>query len=364
MVCRAGCENGRVRVPGPMIALPRPGRLLTDVRSRTSGSPLQIDRVAAILDRYGLVAVTARNASAVSRNPVIAVTTTGGRRVIVKRYPDRWERDTIVHEHSILRRLEELRFPAVRAIADENGETWVEQSDGGRFVLFEHVDGRDFSGSFLSPSLRVRLMGSAAELLASLHSGLDGFDPDGRHHLTRMTGEGRADTTWAIRALDELGSGSAGGHPSVSWLLDDRDRIRLALEVAADRLDGASLTSTVIHGDYGVHNLIVPSVDAPVVHDFELARVEWRLVDLALTLARLRPPSAVVFSQAFREAGGFSNEEWALFPTVWSHYHLTGAVQSMQNFVRHGGSSRIDGARKRHRLAFTPPEWMAQWPTV
>lgn len=347
---------------GLMVAVPRPGRVTSEVRTRTTQSPLDHATVAGVLHRYGLEVGRATNASAISRNPVVDVTSTSGERFVLKRYPDRWGTNTIRHEHSILVRLSELGFPAVAPIRTTSGETWVEDTQG-RFVLFGHVAGRDYSGSFLSPGLRSRLMSAAAGLLADLHSALSGFQPAGEHHLTRQLDWEGTDSDPLVM-LDSLLVDPRMKETDFGWLIENADRIRESLTRSRSELADVELVRTVIHGDFGVHNLIVSSIDRLVVHDFELARPEWRLVDLALTVARLRHRSAVIFAEVYRRAAQVPDAEWHIFPTVWQHYHLSGALQGARTHLDHGGSARVASAERRFRQAIHPPSWISEWPST
>jgi Ser/Thr protein kinase RdoA (MazF antagonist) len=345
-----------------MQAFPRRGRLAADMRTALSRPPLDRTVVASLLEPYGLALTSrVRNASAGSRNPVVVANTNLGR-VVVKRYPDRWATETIVHEHSILNRLAQLDFPAVRAVETVSGSSWVEHPEG-RFVVFEHVTGTSYAGYRLSPGLRDTLMDEAARLLVDLQQQLADFWPEGRHHLGHDHDDGsrHRDTAWLLEVLDRAEAAHQNTTTDLTWLVDDADRIRSTLVETGDALDAAALPTTVIHGDFGIHNLIFSDLHHPVVHDFELARRDWRLVDLAITVARLRPPAATSFLAAYRTHAGIDDAEWRLFPTVWRHYHLIGAIQGLYTFMEHGGDHRLAAARLRHSNAFNQPPWMREW---
>jgi len=344
-------------------AIPRGGRIAADIRTALSRPPLDRAVVASLLEPFGLT-LTSRvhNASAGSRNPVLVANTNRGR-VVVKRYPDRWASETIVHEHSILNRLAQLDFPAVRAIETVSGSTWVEHPEG-RFVVFEHVEGTSYAGYRFTPGLRATLMDEAARLLARLQLMLADFSPEGIHHLGHDPDDGsrRRDTTWLLETLDRALATHDARTVDLAWLADDRDRIRSTLVDTGEELAAAALFTTVIHGDFGIHNLIFPDLHHPVVHDFELARRDWRLVDLAITVARLRPPAASSFLAAYRNHAAIDESEWREFPTVWRHYHLVGAIQGLATFMDHGGDHRLAAAKLRHFHAFSRPAWMREVP--
>ena len=74
------------------------------------------DAVARVLGHYGLRPTGRMSA----RNGVVRIATTGGPKVLM-RYPAERPTGSIASEHSILRRLEAIRFPAVRVGATTVG---------------------------------------------------------------------------------------------------------------------------------------------------------------------------------------------------------------------------------------------------
>jgi Ser/Thr protein kinase RdoA (MazF antagonist) len=103
----------------------------------------------------------------------------------------------------------------------------------------------------------------------------------------------------------------------------------------------------VIHGDFGIHNLIFPSKGPPVPIDFELSRRDWRMNDLisAAGKHRLRGgaydlESMRVFIEAYDERLPLAPSERELFAQIWSHYKLRAAVQYWNSYHLTEGPAR------------------------
>ena len=130
------------------------------------------DAVARVLGHYGLRPTGRMSA----RNGVVRIATTGGPKVLM-RYPAERPTGSIASEHWILRRLEAIRFPAVRVGATHGGETVV-RVDGSRFALYDDVRGRSLSVRWVRQASKER-WARAGALLATFHRRLEDFRPRG-----------------------------------------------------------------------------------------------------------------------------------------------------------------------------------------
>jgi Ser/Thr protein kinase RdoA (MazF antagonist) len=137
--------------------------------------------------------------------------TSAGRKVI-KRYRARLDVSTILYSHSILERLAELHFPAVRLANTPASETFV-SLDSGNYALFDFVDGKNYSSSFVPPAYRHKLMNVAGQTLGRLHGALAGFTPEGWHHLgfVSYTGDWRRNLAWHSAKVDEMKESQLAG---------------------------------------------------------------------------------------------------------------------------------------------------------
>jgi Ser/Thr protein kinase RdoA (MazF antagonist) len=114
-----------------------------------------------------------------------------------------------------------------------------------------------------------------------------------------------------------------------------------------ERLAGARLPRLVIHGDYGLHNILFQPDGTVIPTDFELARLEWRLSDLVLLIPRFRDDGLRCFMAAYQAEFPLSSDEWHFLPDVWKFRKLQGAVQAWSTYFESGGAShKLLSARK------------------
>lgn len=347
--------------------LPRPARLAQHIRARLYPPQIETVTVRQVLERYGLeLTQPPRNLPFGRRNRNVVVYTSAGKKVL-KLYKKKWQAPAIRYEHSILTRLAELDFSAPRLVATRDQETFVRLGQQ-HFALFDFVEGANFTSSFVPWAHRQKLLALAGETLARFHRHLAGFLPQGQHHLgyRSYSADRRRNLAWHLHILDQaecLRSAAAqsrhrcnaADRVQLDWLVGNRNYIRERLCQLDESLEGAPLPRLVIHGDYGLHNLQFQRHGTVTVHDFELARLEWRLIDLVLVLSRLPFARSPYFMAAYQTAYPLSSDEWHFLPQVWQFYKLQGAVQSWYTFFERGGSARLASARERVQQA----DWAA-----
>jgi Ser/Thr protein kinase RdoA (MazF antagonist) len=336
-----------------VLHIPRPGRLSGELRSRLRSPDIGVRTVGEVLSHYGLsLAGSPRNLPNARRNRNLIVETSGGRKVL-KHYRRDWSVSTIEYEHSILNRLAELHSPAPRLAVTTKGGTYV-QRDGDNYAVFEFIPGETYSMSFLLRSHRLTLMATAGETLARLHLQIKGFLPQGQHHLGFKSyyGGRRRDIAWHVAKVAELKArsrqlGDPGARLQAGWLVDHADEILETLTRLDESLGRALLPRVIIHGDYGLHNLIFQEPRRATPVDFELARLEWRLSDLVSAISKFRYgqgsydfESIIQFMHAYQREYPIADEEWRHFPAVWRHYKLAKAVQYWSSYFETGGPTR------------------------
>ena len=297
------------------------------------------DAVARVLDHYGLRPTGRMSA----RNGVVRIATTGGPKTLT-RYPAERSTRSIASEHSILRHLEAIRFPAVRVGVTGGGETVV-QVDGSRFALYEDVPGRSLRGRLLRPASTQR-WARAGALLATFHRGLEDFTP--------TTGSGandapERDTAWHLATLEALANERPPGSNAPlarnwRWLREQAPRIAERLERLGAELDRAPLSRTVVHGGFGPGSVRFPD-RGPVLVDLERAHVDRRLVDHVDVLRRAPAPASAAFMGGYDATYGPPDGEWRSLPQLWRYDCLCRAVRSWQDFVELGDERRLRSAR-------------------
>lgn len=355
-------REASLTLPQHIIPLPRPGRLLQYARARLYSPEMPAASARLILGLYGLeLTGPPENLPLGWRNRNVVVHTDAGKKVL-KRYREAWPATTIAYEHSILRRLEEVDFPAPRLVPTRDNKSLVSHN-GHNYAVFDFVHGTNFAAMYLGRAARTRLTTKAGATLAQLHRQLAGFLPEGEHHLgySSYSAGRRRDLAWHLERLATLPEKSKGladrqAREDARWLSQRSERIAEKLRQLDALLEQSALPRLVIHGDYGIHNLQFEDDGAVTVHDFELARLEWRLVDLVTVLSRLDFESSRHFMAAYQSEYPLSAEEWQCFPYVWQYYRLRGAVQYWHNHFHLGGDRRLAAARQRVKEA----DWALQ----
>jgi Ser/Thr protein kinase RdoA (MazF antagonist)/thymidylate kinase len=341
----------RARIPH----VPRPSRVRAIAAGRFGPPALSPDRVQEVLERYALAA-NAHDASdlRIGRRSLNAAVPTPHGTKVVKQYRPQWTEPLVLHGHSILLRLEERAFPAVRLTRAPDGGTHT-VVDGAVYAVFDFVDGTSFSLNFLRRSDRLALAATAGTTLACMHDALDGFVPHGPHHLgfTSPTGPRARDVGWHVRKLDELSARSATRLPADTVeplrVLRARSDATLARIAQLEReLAGVELPKLVVHGDYGLHNLVFQSTARAVVVDFESARLDWRVNDLVSALGKYRArrdrrydvEAMETFLRAYTETFPLRDGELDVLLEVWELYRLRSAVQYWNSYFETEGPVR------------------------
>lgn len=348
-------------------ALPKPGRFVEYLRAQLYAPPMDRSTVEALMRAYGLDLVQApENLPFGWRNDHVVVHTDAGRKVL-KRYRQNWPVTTIAHEHAILEQLRRRSFRAPRLVHTTE-QTTILEHDCAHFALTDFLEGRNVAASFLLPSQRAQLLALAGQTLARLHQQLRDFVPDQAHHLgfVSASDERRRDLSWHLEMLDDL-SRRAGeiedraAREDALWLSDHAPAVGRRLKHLDESLNGAMLPVTIIHGDYGIHNLhfhqsggTSPEMGVTVI-DFELARREWRLVDIVAVLSRIGLQDGKIFFRAYQAACNqylpITDDEWRFLADVWEMYRLRGAIQYWYTFDQQGGRRRLAAARERIKEA-------------
>lgn len=337
--------------------VPRPSRAAAALAARFGPPAVDPQVTHVVLGRFGLgPCARYRNLRLARRSLNLVVETSCGTKV-VKAYRPHWSHGSVRCGHSILMRLEELGFPAVRLVRSPDGTTWT--NVGSQiFAVFDFVPGTNYSIAFLRRHDRLWLTKVAGRTLAGLHRCLDGFVPAGAHHMgfAAPVGPRRRNVAWHAAKLEELVRRSAE-HPSPavaphmaplvarsSCVLGEIDRLERLL-------DGAAFPRLVVHGDYGLHNLLFPRVDFAVPVDFELSRFDWRLFDLISVLGKHRYrgghydlESMATFLRAYSRSFALTPDEMRLLPEAWMLYKLHAAVQYWNSYFETDGPVRKLGS--------------------
>jgi Ser/Thr protein kinase RdoA (MazF antagonist) len=299
------------------------------------------------------------------------VTDTDLGRVLVKRYKATVDPEALRGEHAILRRLEEVDFPAPRVLTAAARETLLEL-DGARFAVFRHVDGhRRADARLLAPPDARHLCETAGATLAVLHETLRGFVPPtvSPNGFASVDGPRVRDMTWygdtfatARAAADQAPADDPARHVADRLAADWAHLERLDRE-----LTDAAPERLIVHGDYGPYNLLARPGWPLVVIDFELARLDWRLTDLATALPRFagrRDGGSVERAAAFK-AGYLARcpavrSEFDRLPAVAAYLAVRRAIVCLANWAAAGDGKALPGPQNAGPGDRRPDDWLKE----
>ena len=277
--------GSRVRPAAPKAWPAAPGLLplrrpMRAWRSR-GRAPSMEDRaaLAEIIDAFGLGTLRSATRIGFGRSWTVRAEVDGGT-VLVKRYKAELPDAAIACEHDVLGALERAEIPAPRLVGTPNGETVVRR-DGHRFAMYRYEAGHvPMHELLVPPGRRNRLTGDSGRCLGRLHEVLAGRPPAGRPPTgLAATGERVLESAWHVDLL-----GRAPGQ--VVEGTDQGGALAARLERLDRQLVDAGLRRTLIHGDFGPYNVLLRSGAPLLVVDFELAREDWMLTDVATALPR------------------------------------------------------------------------------
>lgn len=336
-----------------ILYFPRPRRIGETLFSSFRSPDIEASIVHEILDQYGLhVDGKLRNLPNTRRNHNLIVDTDAGRAVL-KRYRADWRPQTIAFEHAVLTKLETLGITAPLPFATAEGETFI-RCDGKYYAIFHLIPGRNYASAFLLRSQRLHLMHLAGEAMAQVHAALEGFLPNSPHHLGFKSYDGprHHDRKWHDDTLAELEAAAPGLRDPeqkalAGWLVEHAGEVVDKMDALDRSLAARNLRRLIIHGDYGLHNLLIDRKRSVVPVDYELARLEWRLSDLVSCLSRLRSRDGAYDDESIRKfLSGYQRrfpippDELDALPVVWQFYKLKSAIQYWYSFMQTNGPTR------------------------
>lgn len=355
-VATTPCFAGGLRLPR------HPTRLLPQRRASPRLPGVVVDQV---LAAFGLTPTAEdRPVPGASRGDSVVVRTLAGDK-LVKRYKATVPAAAVTHEHSILSHLARIDFPAPRLFAAPDGTTGRE-IDGRWFAVFDYQPGFIHYHEWLwPPGVHGRLTALSAEALAGLHRALGGITPKGANPsgFTSLDGKRWRELDWYLGALDRTrllapGLGGDGAH-ALRRMLDERaGAVEKELQALDAELASADLPRQVIHGDYGPYNLLFRRGQRVLILDFELARIDWRVADVAKALQQFGVNRYGVSSRrtdrflgAYDRAYPLRPDEWRLLPSVWSFLTLRRVAVCWDRFCESGEDLWIREAERKLQLA-------------
>lgn len=213
------------------------------------------------------------------------------RRHFLRKYRRATLASDVKFEHAFLQHLGARGFIlAPQPLVNRGGGTQTvvkESADGPAtmrvFAVFTFLGGEDRYEWFENPEHEAELV-SAAEVLADLHRASRDFAPGDLRRLQEPVLE----YTRGLVAVFEECAGQAGGGPVDRLFVAHLDEIREVIArscFAAEAL--AEMPCFALHADYHAGNLKYHGLSVVGVFDFDDAKVDYRVFDIALALANM-----------------------------------------------------------------------------
>lgn len=343
--------------------VPRPDRLYHQFRYRRERSNIEQRLVQDILAEYG-VQVRGNIEVQVGRSDSVIFETPDGKKML-KRYKETLIPAAVLHEHSILTYLAQIGFPAPRLARTISGDTLL-QKEGRCYAVFEFLEGYfQYHNYLLLPGQLRQFITASGKALGTLHSTLQDFTPEGYHpngFKSRTEGRWR-ELDWFDEKLEQCRQNlprlqSRDGRVAGDMFSEHAGWVEATLHELDERIDVAALPRVIIHGDYGPYNLFFKREAPTVILDFELARLDWRLADLAMALpafANSRLGFSLqkmrCFLEGYRAGCPIDAEELRLLPAVWQFFVLRRVVFCWYRYCETPTARWLTEAQQKLKLA-------------
>lgn len=344
--------------PKSRLYLPNPRKLYSFIRPSFQKKVLSLHTIQAILSLYGLsLDGIPKQVTSGMRNTTIVVNTTRGKKVL-KRYKESLSDSTIIQEHSILRYLGEKNFPCVRIVSANSGQT-ITYYEKDRYALFDFVKGFKLYDYIFLPGTKEQFIAASGNLLGKLHRLLNdfvpkGFNPDGFNPETNRRWR---DTEWFLSKIDDIKKHASDGknikNTKLSiFLAEYRSLGKLLVEVQK-QLQQANLPRQIIHKDFGQSNIIFRKNKSPIVIDFEIARLDWRVIDLinawekfCRNRFRYSEKKMKIFLDAYQKEVNLSQNEFKNIQLVWKYLNITRCIFHFHKFSITGSKLSLAHANR------------------
>jgi Ser/Thr protein kinase RdoA (MazF antagonist) len=299
-----------------------------------------------------------------NRSENFVINTSSGKKLL-KRYNPKLNQTTIIHEHSILNYLSSSNFPSPRLISNKLDKT-LTFNDNRYYALFDFIEGlyqcRDY---ILFPNQIRKYLTIAGEMLSLLHKKLINFKPEGCNPdgFKSKSGDRKRNLEWHLSKLEQCRNMTSKADKMREInkkieIFNRSDYFKKKLIKLDSRLKEADLPKVTIHGDYGFYNILFRKEGPPVVIDFEMARLEWRMVDIVRALYYLdfvgfcrnnvksNFKKINTFANAYQKNLELTGDEIKLFPDIWEYLNIKGAIVSWHTYCQNGKDSALMGLRK------------------
>jgi len=222
--------------------------------------------------------------------------------------------------------------------------------------LFDFIEGGfQYHNYLLLPAQTRHFIASAGQALATLHSQVEGFTPEGRnpYGFSSQTGDWWQGLEWYLSKLahcvqETQRLQAIASLPQAACLLRQAGHLEKALVQLDRTLKVAALPRLIIHSDYGPYNLLFRPNAPLAILDFEIARLDWRLSEFVYALPRFAHgqfgfdfDKAKCLIDAYRTRRPMDDDELRFIPDVWQFLRARQAIVCWHSYCETHTASRL-----------------------
>jgi homoserine kinase type II len=208
------------------------------------------------------------------RSPKVRIRTRRGEFLLKRRAGGRDDPFRVAFAHDLMIHLAERGYPVPRLVGTRDDNNSLVQFTGRTYELFEYVEGTRYDRT-------AEAAAEAGAALGRLHDSLEGFEseyrpPVGTYHASREIDSKLSVIPAMVDAVSP--------HSDNAALTRTCDFLSKAYRQAAVRVDQAGYRAwpaSVLHGDWHPGNLLFNGGRITAVLDFDSARLEPRMADVA-----------------------------------------------------------------------------------
>ena len=348
----------------PKVYMPRLDRLYHRLRPRQQRVELDLAMIQEILAEYEFELTHPPDTLTGGNRSYSLILATSHGKKILKKYKNSLGKSTILQEHSILTYLAQINFSSSRLASTRTGQTLVCR-DEQHYALFDFIEGGfQYHNYILLPGQARQFVTIAAEILAILHDALkdfvpQGYNPDG----FKSKNEDRTrNLEWLINKFRYcVEQTSRQGNNKAAWLLEQAPYFEKSVTQLEAKLKDAPLPRLIIHADYGPYNLLFRDNGPPIVLDFEMARLDWRVTELIDVWYRFcydklgfKINKMKYLLEAYQIHFPLTKDELYYIPDVWKFWNIWRCILNWHNYCE--TQSDVALAKAQQNLDFV--NWM------
>jgi Ser/Thr protein kinase RdoA (MazF antagonist) len=343
-----------------MFYFPKPNKIIDKLKISKDLSKTDFKEINEILKPYGIENIkNYKIPKDGNRGQNIIINTKFGKKLL-KRYKSTLDKSTIIQEHSILKYLATVKFPAPRLCYSKSGNTLFKNRKK-YYALFDFVEGGfHYNNYYLFPNQKSKFIASAGKILGTLHEKLnnfnsEGYNPDGfrskKEDRYRNLDWFDSKLKFCIKKTIDINT-RINEYP-LNWMIQNIESLETSLSRLNFKLLQSNLPRLIIHGDYGPYNLLFFKNNGIMVLDFEMARLDWRLTEIIRAWHRFcrnkfgfNMKQMLFFLNNYHHKTLFTFAEIELVPEIWEFLSIRNSIKSWYNYCTAEKKSSLVNIKK------------------